>query len=48
MQSPADGLIIASDAQTLLFGQLNQQFRRPGDPAAADSGWSGPVGYVIE
>ena len=48
MQTPADGLIIASDAQTLLFGQLNQQYRRPGDPAAADSGWSGPVGYVIE
>ena len=48
MQTPADGLIIASDAQTLLFGQLNQQFRRPGDPAAPDSGWSGPVGYVIE
>jgi pilus assembly protein CpaC len=48
MQSPADGLVIANDAQTLLFGQLNQQYRRPGDPAAADSGWSGPVGYVIE
>ena len=48
MQTPADGLVIANDAQTLLFGQLNQQFRRPGDPAAADSGWSGPVGYVIE
>ena len=48
MQTPADGLIIASDAQTLLFGQLNQQYRRPGDPAAPDSGWSGPVGYVIE
>jgi pilus assembly protein CpaC len=48
MQTPADGLVIANDAQTLLFGQLNQQFRRPGDPAAADNGWSGPVGYVIE
>ena len=48
MQTPADGLVIAHDAQTLLFGQLNQQFRRPGDPAAADNGWSGPVGYVIE
>ena len=48
LQTPADGLIIANDAQTLLFGQLNQQFRRPGNPAAADSGWSGPVGYVIE
>ncbi|MDQ3124926.1 MAG: type II and III secretion system protein family protein [Pseudomonadota bacterium] len=48
MQTPADGLIVASDAQTLLFGQLNQQYRRPGDPAAVDSGWAGPVGYVIE
>ena len=48
MQTPADGLIIANDAQTLLFGQLNQQYRRAGGPAAADSGWSGPVGYVIE
>lgn len=48
LQTPADGLVIASDAQTLLFGQLNQQFRRPGDPAAPDSGWSGPVGFVIE
>ncbi len=48
LQTPADGLIIANDAQTLLFGQLNQQYRRAGDPAAADSGWSGPVGYVIE
>ena len=48
MQTPADGLIIANDAQTLLFGQLNQQYRRAGSPTAADSGWSGPVGYVIE
>ena len=48
LQTPADGLIIASDAQTLLFGRLNQQYRRSGDPATADSGWSGPVGYVIE
>lgn len=48
MQTPADGLIIANDAQTLLFGQLNQQYRPAGGSSAADSGWSGPVGYVIE
>jgi pilus assembly protein CpaC len=48
MQTPADGLIVANDAQTLLFGQLNQQYRRAGPSTAADSGWSGPVGYVIE
>jgi len=49
MQTPADGLIIANDAQTLLFGQLNQQYS-PSNGAApgADAGWSGPVGYVIE
>ena len=47
MQTPADGLIIANDAQTLLFGQLNQQYRGRGG-GTADSGWTGPVGYVIE
>ena len=44
----ADGLRIANDARTLLFGQLNQQYGSPPpapDPAA---GWQGPVGYVIE
>ena len=49
MQTPADGLIVANDAQTLLFGQLNQHYGRPNVAAdAADAGWSGPVGYVIE
>ena len=48
MQTPADGLIIANDAQTLLFGQLNQQYRGRSGPAAADTGWTGPVGYVNE
>lgn len=49
MQTPADGLQIASDAQTLLFGRLNQAYG-PADPAAAApaSQWQGPVGYVIE
>jgi pilus assembly protein CpaC len=49
LQTPADGLIIANDAQTLLFGQLNQQYS-PSNGAApgTDAGWSGPVGYVIE
>nr|WP_315049754.1 type II and III secretion system protein family protein [uncultured Brevundimonas sp.] len=48
LQTPADGLRIANDAQTLLFGQLNQQYGSP--PPAADpaAGWQGPVGYVIE
>jgi len=49
MQTPADGLVVADDAQTLLFGQLNQQYRPAGAlTTASDAGWSGPVGYVIE
>lgn len=47
-QTPADGLRIANDAETILFGQLNQHYRRPDSGAEADTGWSGPVGYVIE
>ncbi len=49
LQTPADGLVIANDAQTLLFGQLNQQYgRAAANIAAPDTGWAGPVGYVIE
>jgi pilus assembly protein CpaC len=49
LQTPADGLQIANDAQTILFGQLNEHFApRGGAPTAAGAGWSGPVGYVIE
>jgi pilus assembly protein CpaC len=48
MQTPADGLRIANDAQTIFFGQLNQAYGSPARTAAASSGWQGPVGYVIE
>jgi pilus assembly protein CpaC len=49
LQTPADGLQIANDAQTILFGQLNQHYA-PRDLASAApaSSWNGPVGYVIE
>src|SRR5690606_3559789 len=50
LQTPADGLQIATDAQTLLLGRLNQAYG--GDQAAAGTSparpWQGPVGYVIE
>lgn len=49
LQTPADGLVIANDAQTLLFGQLNQQYQPAGGvPVGSNAGWTGPVGYVIE
>lgn len=48
VQTPADGLQIAGDAQAIFFGQLNQAYGTPAPGAAASSGWQGPVGYVIE
>lgn len=47
MQTPADGLRIASDAETVLMGQLNQAYGET-TPNGSAPRWSGPVGYVIE
>ncbi len=47
MQTPADGLRIANDAQSVLFGQLNQVYGVPAQNTAG-GGWQGSVGYVIE
>ena len=48
MQTPADGLRIAEDAQAIFFGQLNQAYGSPAPSARPGAGWQGPVGYVIE
>lgn len=49
MQTPADGLHVASDAQSILFGQLSQRYGSPETPnGSAGAAWNGPVGYVIE
>ena len=48
LQTPADGLRIAGDLQTILFGQLNQVYRTPAAESADAPRWQGPVGYVIE
>jgi pilus assembly protein CpaC len=57
IQTPVDGLEIADDAQTVLFGRLNKVYgdgkgpaRRDGDhsASAATPVWQGPVGFVIE
>jgi len=48
MQTPADGLRIASDIQTVLFGQLNQAYGSPAPTGIPGTEWQGPVGYVIE
>ena len=49
MQTPADGLQIAGDAESIFFGQLNRAYGTPAPSSASPStGWQGPVGYVIE
>jgi pilus assembly protein CpaC len=47
MQTPADGLIPASDADTILLGHLNQVYKRPPE-ATAGRTYQGPYGYVVE
>ena len=47
LQTPADGLEIASDAQTILLGRLNKAYRAPPDATSGRS-YQGPYGYVIE
>lgn len=48
LQTPADGVLLANDAQTILFGQLTQKYGSPAPGAADTPAWQGPVGYVIE
>jgi pilus assembly protein CpaC len=47
LQTPADGLKIASDSSTVLLGKLNQVVKTKTVPAGAPP-YQGPVGYVIE
>lgn len=47
LQTPADGLTIASDMQTVLLGRLNQAFGHfPARTPAAS--YQGPYGYVVD
>lgn len=47
LQTPADGLEIASDAQTVLLGRLNKAYKAPPEATAGQT-YQGPYGYVIE
>jgi pilus assembly protein CpaC len=46
LQTPADGVRIADDLDTVLLGKMNKAYR--GDAAPSPPAWQGPVGYVIE
>lgn len=47
LQTPADGLQIADDAQTILMGKLNKS-AKASPQATAGRTYQGPYGYVIE
>ena len=47
LQTPADGLQIASDMSTVFMGRLNKVVKAP-PGANAGRAYQGPVGYVIE
>jgi pilus assembly protein CpaC len=51
LQTPADGLQIANDSSTLLFGRLNEGINKaPLPPTKATNGasYQGPYGYVVQ
>jgi pilus assembly protein CpaC len=47
IQTPADGLQVADDANAYLLGRLNQGFDKPAAPLPAKS-YQGPFGYVVQ
>jgi pilus assembly protein CpaC len=46
LATPADGLNVATDAQTILFGRLNKVYGAPGN--APDGVYHGNVGYIVK
>ncbi len=47
IQTPADGLELASDLETTLLGRLNKSFGKPAAPPRGTA-YQGPVGYVVD
>src|SRR5204863_7879682 len=45
LQTPADGLQVASDAETILLGKLNRAYKTTPPPGRT---YQGPYGHVIE
>jgi pilus assembly protein CpaC len=48
LQTPADGLKIASDTESNLLGHLNHAYSAPAAGAAPARSYQGPIGHVIE
>ncbi len=47
LQTPADGLELASDMETTLLGHLNTGFGKAGPPPRNGT-YQGPIGYVVD
>ncbi len=47
LQTPADGLQIANDVDTVLLGRINKASKRPPEATAGHT-YQGPYGYVVE
>ncbi len=47
LRSPADGFANASDAKTIFFGKLNEQYGKDGAPVKAEN-YKAPVGFIEE
>lgn len=47
LRTPADGFANASDAKTIFFGKLNEQYGKDGEPVNADE-YRAPVGFIEE
>lgn len=47
IQTPADGLQLASDLETTFMGRLNKSFGKPAAPPKG-AAYQGPIGYVVD
>ena len=47
LQTPADGLELASDMETTLLGHLNKSFGKSAPPPKGGT-YQGPIGYVVD
>jgi len=48
LQTPADGLRMASDPETILLGHINKVYKAPPAADSAAQNYQGPAGYVIQ
>ena len=48
LQTPADGMQVANDIDTIMLGHLNKAYHRTPPAAGTGRTYQGPFGYVVE